>query len=67
MERRYLTRKEVMELLNISYSHCDKLFKSEGFQKIGLGGKEIVSETDLYEYLDAHKGTRIPLNVARGR
>jgi predicted DNA-binding transcriptional regulator AlpA len=62
-EKEYLTRKDVMKLLQISYSHCDRLFRLKDFPKIQLGGKAIVSKADLEAYLKKYKGSQIPIKA----
>lgn len=60
-EKKYLTIKQVSEILHLGYNKTRKLFHLVGFPSIKLGGVYIIEETDLINYLDKHKGSKISL------
>ncbi len=59
MERKYLNVKDIRERFAISKTSAYNLMKQKGFPSVQLGRKYLVSEEDLYKYLDEHKGGRI--------
>lgn len=61
----FLTRKDVMQILQISYSQCDKLFHTKDFPKVLIGGKAVVSKENFEAYMDKYIGRKIPVNESR--
>ncbi|WP_197029477.1 helix-turn-helix domain-containing protein [Butyrivibrio sp. AE3004] len=58
-EKKFLTIKDVSEVLHLGYNKTRKLFHLAGFPSIKLGGVYLIEEKDLFTYLDKHKGSQI--------
>lgn len=59
---KYLTVKDVADMLQITEKKSKALFKVEGFPCVRIGVKLLVREEKLNEWLDSHVGESIKLD-----
>lgn len=59
---RYITTKDVQEILHLSSTSVSKLVQMDGFPSLKIGKNYIIDETKMYEWVDSHMGTSVSLN-----
>ena len=60
-EEKWLTPKDVMEILPYGIQTIRKMFKMDGFPSVRLGRKFVVKRKDLDEWLNMNKGKEVLL------
>ncbi len=56
---KYLSIKDLQDVLGLSHNTVYKLVKTEGFPSVKIGGKYLVEESDLKKYIDQYIGKEI--------
>lgn len=58
---KFLTVKEVSDILHLGKTNTYKLFQRKDFPKIAIGKKLLIKESELDKYLEKYAGTIINL------
>lgn len=58
---KFLTVKEVSDILHLGKTNTYKLFQRKDFPRIAIGKKLLIKESELDKYLEKYAGTIINL------
>ncbi|GEM_PF-2925784 len=53
------TRQEVAEMLRVSIQTIDKEIKKGNLKRVKIGSRVLITDTDLFDYLERMKGERV--------